>query len=73
VLPWCKNEVAMRLMYVALVPIVLFILHKRTVLLIAAIKTKNKSKLKSSILFLSLSLVIIGLLVWLIEWFTVIN
>ncbi len=53
---------------IMLAPLILFILHKRILLVNADIKAGNESKLKADIFFLILSLVTIGLLIWLIEF-----
>ena len=55
-------------LYIMLAPLIFFILHKRILLVNADIKAGNESKLKADIFFLILSLVTIGLLIWLIEF-----
>jgi hypothetical protein len=57
----------MSLMYIVLAPLALLVLYKRILAIINSLKNRDQSKLKADIFFLSLSLVIIILLVWLIE------
>lgn len=58
----------MSLLYILLAPLAFFVLQRRVSWVISDIKTRNESKLKVDIVFLLLCLVIIGLLVWLIEF-----
>ena len=57
----------MKLLYILLVPLILFVLYKRISLIIADVKARNQSKLKVDIFFLILILAIIGFLIWLTE------
>ena len=58
----------MKPLYFLFVPLSLFVLYKRISAVIADIKVGDKSKFKVDILFLVLTLVLICLLVWLIEF-----
>ena len=55
------------LLYIILIPIVLYTLYKRGVEIVTCIRDKNYSRLKVSLLFLGINILSAIGLIWLIE------